>query len=288
MTDLALQWMSFRRTGRIADIPADLTGGTRDGRLFDDLVTLGHAERTGTDTWQIAPPVLAGFPRQRGFAAVLCGARTPTLLESLEKASTLAGARMISERQAMRPDTITVTAPSLDALTEAAVKAGIVLQPDAGLRMLACTPSIRDWPRASCAMVEGRVDSVLRFSRSRMRWVDSTLTEATSAGKGFFRIKRDWDQVSLLKSAPMEAWRINERAGRLAAAAKCKVVRWTSDSGVLALPAWLYPPSTMARGLALCSGHVPGFDPSKMEISFDGVQPEHLTLFLALTRLRQL
>jgi hypothetical protein len=194
---------------------------------------------------------------------------------------------VITEQKAARPATITVTAQSQDHLAEIAAKAEIVLQADAGLRMLACTPSIRDWPRVPCPMVEGRVDSVLRFSRSRLRWVDSTLSEAAIAGKGFFRIKRDWDQVSLLKSAPMEAARIDERAGRLAAAAKRKVVRWTSAAGVLQLPAWLYPPSLMARGLALCSGHLPIFDRSKMEISFNGVPPEHLRLFLALTRLRQ-
>lgn len=288
MTNLVLQWMSFRRTGRIADIPTDLSEGTGDRRLFDDLVTLGHAERFGADRWKIAPPVLAGVPRQHGNAAVLCGARTPSLLASLNSASTFAGARIISEQQAMRPDTITITAPSPDALAEVAAKAGIVFLADVGLRMLACTPSIRDWPRVSCPMVEGKVDSVVRFSRSQMAWIGSTLEEASSASKGFFRIKRDWDRVSLLKSAPTQASRIDERAGRLAASAKCKVVRWTSDNGVLTLPAWLYPPSIMARGLALCSGHIPRFDSGRMEISFDGVPPEHLRLFLALTRLRQL
>ncbi len=288
MTDMVLQWMSFRRSGKITDIPADLSGGTTGGRLFDDFVTLGHAERIGPDGWQIAPPVLAVLPRQRGFAAVLCGARTPNLLESLDQASTSTGARMTSERQVARPDTITISASSLNALAEAAAEAGIVLQVDAGLRMLACTPSIREWPRSACQMVEGRVDSVLRFSRSRLRWVNSTLAEATSAQEGFFRIKRDWNQVSLLKSTPTRASRINERAGRLAAVAKCRVVGWTSSGGVLTLPAWLYPPSTIARGLALCSGHLPGFDREKMEITFSGVQPEHLRIFLALTRLRQL
>jgi len=280
--------MSFRRSGKIADIPVNLSDESKGGRLFDDFVTLGHAERIGADGWQIAPPVLAGLPGQSEFAAVLCGARTQNLLKSLDRASTSTGACMTSKPQIARPDRITISASSLNAVAETAAKAGIVLQADAGLQLLACSPSIRDWPRSACPMVEGRVDSVLRFSRSRLRWVDSTLAEATSAQKGFFRIKRDWNQVSLLKSAPTQASRINERAGRLAAAAKCRVVRWTSNGGVLALPAWLYPPSIMARGLALCSGHLPGFDPGKMEITFNGVQPEHLRIFLALTRLRQL
>src|ERR1700736_2468647 len=100
--------MSFLRTGRIAEIPAGLNNGTGDRRLVHELVTLGHADRAGAVRWKIAPPVLAGVPRQRGNVAVLCGARTPSLLESLNRTSQFAGAHIISEQQAMRPDTISV------------------------------------------------------------------------------------------------------------------------------------------------------------------------------------
>jgi hypothetical protein len=119
-----------------------------------------------------------------------------------------------------------------------------------------------------------------------MRWVASTLAQATAATKGFFRIKRDWDWVSLLKTGPAAASLIDDRAGRLAAAAKCKVVRWSRESGVLALPVHLYPPALMARGLVLCSGHLPRFDRDAMQISFCDIQPEHLRLMLALTGLK--
>jgi len=288
MTDLALQWMSFRRSGMIADLGADLTGGAGGRRLVDDLVTLGHAERTGADGWCIAPPVLAGLPREVGAAAVLCGARTPGLLENLDRASAAAGAQMRSVQQGTAPATITVTAPSPEALAQAAETAGVPFLAEAGLHMLACTPSIREWPRTPFPMVEGKVDSVRRFSRSRMRWVASTLAQAAAADKGFFRIKRDWDWVSLLKSGPAAASLIDDRAGRLAAAAKCKSIRWSRESGVLALPVQLYPPTVMARGLVLCSGHLPSFDRDAMQISFTGVQSEHLRLILALTGLRLL
>ena len=237
---------------------------------------------------RIAPPALAGLPREAGFAAVLCGARTPAHLKSLDKASTAAAGRMSSVQQGTLAATVTVTAPSQEALADAVVRAGVPLQAEAGLRMLACTPSISDWPRTPCPMVEGRVDTVRRFSKSRMGWVASTLEEATGAGRGFFRIKRDWDWVSLIKSGPAGTALIDDRAGRLTTAAKCKVVRWTRDGGVLALPAQLYPPSIMARGLALCSGHLPSFDRDSMQISFTGIRPEHLRLILALTGLRLL
>lgn len=286
MTDEVLQWMSFRRSGKIADLGADLTGSAPVRRVLGDLVTLGHAEMTGVDSWRVTPPVLAGLPRDAGSSAVLCGARTPALLESLGRASDASGCQIGVLQQSARPAVITVRAPSLDALVCLAESAGLPFQTEAGLHLLACSPSIREWPRTPFPMVEGRVDSVRRFSKSRMHWVASTLSEATAATKGFFRIKRDWDWVSLLKSGPDSASLIDDRAGRLAAAAKCKAARWSRADGVLSLPAQLYPPTVMARGLVLCSGFLPSFDREAMQISFAGIQLGHLRLILALTGLR--
>lgn len=287
MTDAALQWMSFRRAGRIADLGADLTGSAQTRRVLGDLVALGHVEMTGADSWKVAPPVLAGLSGEAGSSsAVLCGARTPALLESLRRASDASDGQIGVLQQRAGPAAITVTASSLDALVHLAESAGLPFQKQAGLHLLACSPSIREWPRTPFPMVEGKVDSVRRFSKSRMHWVASTLSEATAAAKGFFRIKRDWDWVSLLKNGPDSASLIDDRAGRLAAAAKCKAARWSREGGALSLPAQLYPPAVMARGLVLCSGLLPNFDREAMQISFIGVQPEHLRLILALTGLR--
>jgi hypothetical protein len=286
MTDRALEWMSYRRTGKIGDLPADLIGAASERRFIDDAVTLGHAEWTAPNAWRIAPPALAGLRSDGGFAAVLCGARTPKLLDCLAAACSAAGARFSAEHYGDRPATVTVAASSRSLLYDAAVRAGIMPQDDAAFRILACTPSVRQWPRTPCPMVQGRVETVRRFSRSKMRWVPSTLAEAAGASAGFFRIQRDWDWVSLIKSSAHDAALIDDRAGRMAAAAKCKVVRWTRDSGMLSLPAQLYPPGIMARGLALCSGELPRFDRETRQIAFAGVRPEHLRLFLALSGLR--
>jgi hypothetical protein len=286
MTDRALEWMSYHRSGRIGDLPGDLIGTASERRFVDDIVTLGHAEWTAPNAWQIAPPVLAGLQGYGEFAAVLCGARTPKVLDSLAAACSAAGTRLTTERHGDRPATVTVVARSQELLTDASFQAGISLQTDAALRMLACTPSVRQLPRTPCPMVQGRVESVRRFSRSRMHWVSSTLSEAAGASAGFFRIQRDWDWVSLIKNSAQDAALIDDRAGRMATAAKCRVVRWSRDSGTLSLPAQLYPPGMMARGLALCSGALPRFDRETRQITFAGVRSEHLRLFLALAGLR--
>lgn len=286
MTDRALEWMSYRLSGKIGDLPGELIGTASERRFIDDAVILGHAEWTAPNAWQIAPPVLAGLPRDSGISAVLCGARTPKLLASLAAACSAAGTHFSAEEHGDRPSTVMVVAESPELLADTAVRAGIQLQTEAAIRILACTPSVRQWPRTPCPMVQGRVETVRRFSRSKMHWVSSTLAEAASASAGFFRIQRDWDWVSLIKSSPQDAALIDDRAGRMVTAAKCKVVRWTADSGTLSLPAQLYPPGIMARGMALCSGRLPRFDRETRQIAFAGVRPEHLRLFLALTGLR--
>jgi hypothetical protein len=119
-----------------------------------------------------------------------------------------------------------------------------------------------------------------------MHWVASSLEEASGASAGLFRIQRDWDWVSLIKSSTTESAVIDDRAGRIAVAAKSKVVRWSRKSGTLSLPGQLYPPTIMVRGLVLCSGKLPVFDRENRRIEFGGVTAEHLRLFLALTELR--
>lgn len=287
MSEVALRWMSYRGAGRTPDLTTEITGGLAAARLVDRLVTLGHVERTGTDGWRVAPPVLAGLPQNGIFRAVLCGARTPAVLESLESAGVAEGAEVIRTPQdSTLPDCVTVVAATPDALARVSAGSRIPLQRDAGFAMLACSPSIRHWPRTPCPMVQGKVESVSRFSRSRLRWVDSTIEEAASSKGGFFQIVRDWDRVSLIKSGRSQAALINVRAGRIACAAKCRVLEWIPASGTVAMPALLQPPAIIARALALCSGTVPAFDGATGRLSFSGLKPEHLRLFSALTRLR--
>jgi hypothetical protein len=43
MSDLLLEWMSFRGNGRLDELPAELTSGP-PRRVLDDLSMLGHVE----------------------------------------------------------------------------------------------------------------------------------------------------------------------------------------------------------------------------------------------------
>jgi hypothetical protein len=287
MSDLLLEWMSFRRKGRLDELPAELMAGP-PRRMLDDLNMLGHIEMLSASSWQVAVPVLAGLPPNESQvpAAILCGARTPALTGRIASACGTVGAQLNLTPVPNRPSRICITAPSLSLVADVAEVAGVPFQSNAAYTLLACLPSIRDWPRQPCQMVGGRVDTVRRFSASKRQWVESSLTEANAARRGFFRIKRDYDSVSILKSGPSDCAYIDDRAGRLFMASKLRLISWEGATRSLSLPVELYPPMLIARALALCTGSLPQFDRPSWRISFGGVGLAMQRLALAITGLR--
>jgi hypothetical protein len=287
MSDLLLEWMSFRRTGRLNELPAELMAGP-PRRMLDDLSMLGHIEMPNASRWQIAAPVLAGLPPDEGpaHAAILCGARTPALTGRIASACGTVGAELNLTPAPNRPSRICITAPSANVLADAAELAGIRFQNSAAYTLLACLPAIRNWPRQPCQMAGGRVEIVRRFSASKRQWVDSSLTEANTARRGFFRIKRDYDWVSILKSDVSDCAYIDDRAGRLFMASKLRLAAWDGATKSFSLPIELYPPALIARALALCTGALPQFERIARRISFTGVSAPMQRLALAITGLR--
>jgi hypothetical protein len=286
MSDLLLEWLSFRGKGRLNDLPAGLVQGA-PRRILDDLSMLGHVEVPDTSSWQVTPPALAGLPLDDGEpSAILCGARTPAVTGRVASACGIVGARMTVAPVLNRPSRICVSAPSVRLLADAAEHAGIVFQNNAAYTLLACLPGIRDWPRQPCQMVAGRVETVRRFSGSRREWVESSLAEANAVRRGFFRIRRDWDWVSILKSGPTECAYIEDRVGRLLMASKLRLVSWDGVTRLFGMPIELFPPGLIARALALCTGTLPQFDRASRRIMFGGVDAAMQRLALAITELR--
>ena len=289
MTDVLLEWMSFRGSGRVADIPPDLIGEGSARWLVEGLAVLGHVEFMEPNTWRIAPPVLAGLPANGNIPgeAVLCGARTAGVLSRLGAACGQHGVAVSVSPVSDGPSVVHVRSSSCSALKTAANEAGLGFQGNAAFTLLACTPAIRDWPRTPCPMVSGRVETVRRFSRSKLVWTGSTLDEARESQRGFFRIKRDWDWVSIIKMGAERSAYIDDRAGRLLVAAKLKAASWDPEEGTFSVPRQLYPPRVIARALAMCAGTLPHFDRTRKRISFASVPLEIVRLALGITGLRQ-
>lgn len=287
MSDALLEWMSYAGQGRIDELPQELAGTARR-RLIDSFVTLGHAETPTASTWRIAVPCLAELPIEPSgrHAAILCGARTPGVLQRLAAACESAAGTLRSAAAEHLPSVVEVECSSRSDLRHVAAHAGIALQDDAAFTLLACLPAISSWPRQPCPMIGGRVGDVRRFSRDRLQWENASLEEASKARSGFFRIQREYDWVSLLKLSQSESAYIDDRAGRLFAAAKLPAVSWRRDELSLRMPTQLMPPAPVARALALCSGKPPGFDRKTHQVVFEGVNAAMLRLALAITGLR--
>ncbi len=288
MTDILLEWMSFRVSGRDGDLPREIVADERPLRILRDFSALGHAEIEPNGSWRIAPPVLAMTESEETGAckAVLCGARSPRLLQRLESACARTDTDCIEQCQVARPSVYAVIGTCDADLMAAAAEAKIPFQRDAAFTLLACLPKIRDWPRTECPMVAGRVGEVSRFSRSQLTWIASSLEEAAQARRGFFRIQRDWDHVHLLKQGANSQAQIEPRAGRLAAAERAKVVRWDIASRSLRMPWALYPPALIARALVLCSGKLPETDTDSRELVFQNVPVRITQMLLAITGLK--
>ncbi len=287
MTDALLEWLSFRQTGRVDDVPAELLDGANARWMLDTLTQLGHVEVDGV-SWRVAPPVLAGTPRNSEDArrAVLCGARTAGVMSGLAASCESNGASLTIEPQKGAPALVAVSAASEFTLSQVAAAAGLPFQRNASFTLLSCTPTIAEWPRTRCAMAAGRLQEVSRFSGSELRWTPSTPAYALSADKGFFRIKRDFDRVYILKTGPNDCSYIDPRAGRLAAASKRRAASWDGVSQTLSVPIQLYPPSTVARALSLSTGRVPHIDRASRAVSFAGITRAILKPALAIIGLR--
>jgi hypothetical protein len=232
--------------------------------------------------------VLACLPQHQSSppSALLCGARTPGVARRLENACRSVGAVIEIDQTANGLSRIRVSATSYRLLADAAAHAGMMFQYDAAYTLLASVPAVQQWPRQPCQMVGGRVETVRRFSGSTAKWVVSSLSEAQSAAKGFFRIKRDWDWVSLIKSSKTDCAYIDDRAGRMLAATKRPHLFWNPPSSTLSLPVLLFPPALIARALVLCTGLLPQFDGATGRISFGGVTPAMARLALGISGLK--
>jgi hypothetical protein len=289
MSDDLLEWMSYAGQGSIDDLPQELAGaGTARRRLIDNFVTLGHAEMLTASAWRIAVPCLAELPMEPAgrHAAILCGARTPGVLQRLTAACESGAGTLRNAAAGDLPSVFEVECSTRSDLRRVAARADIALQDDAAFTLLACLPAISSWPRQSCPMIGGRVGDVRRFSRDRLQWEKASLEEASNARSGFFRIQREYDWVSLLKVSQSESATIDDRAGRLFAAAKLRAVSWRRDELSLRVPTQLMPPAPISRALALCSGKPPGFDRKTHQLVFEGVNAAMLRLTLAITGLR--
>jgi hypothetical protein len=114
MTDLLLEWASYRSSGRRDDLPEELLDGEQPVWVLADLAALGHIDLLSDGRWRTAPPVLAAISNDTGLAgsAILCGARTPQIMKRFRDACSRAQGTIAETVRPKRPTAVTVTTRS--------------------------------------------------------------------------------------------------------------------------------------------------------------------------------
>lgn len=258
-----LLWLSATGAGTDATfrrkaselVPTARGGPAAHSRALWALGGLAHCEfgDAADGGWRVAPPVLAAGALQGEVSAILCGARSAQLLARVGAA---AAERVSIEARPGAPDLVGVHAGSAADLIGIAREAGVPVQWNAPLAMLAAFRS-----ESLCSLPETALPSggwtVWRFSRSRMAWVDSSVAEAGRMRRGLFRFRSEYAtrhvfrQAGVTRDAPpsiAKYWLLGRRQ---------RAMRLDLSRGLVSFPAIARPPGLVDRALVMCSGRLP-------------------------------
>jgi len=261
--ELLLSWMAHVGEGswgafrRAVDQLADRDGDeeSRDvapRRARRALAELGHVAffvGDGAD-WTVCAPVLGGLPS--GAAAVLCGARTPALVDGLRACCEAAGCRVLLEEQSFAPPRIEV-AGNDQALRQAADASGI--------------PFVPNLPRVLAASVESVRASIDNAQNAEppINWAHSCLDLETLAWsdeivtKTAHRYRSRYGPTRYFVDAPGRSLvTLDGRTAIYAAALvnSLDLVEYDASAQRLSTPLRAPLPAAYARAASLCRGRL--------------------------------
>lgn len=237
------------------------------------LQRLGHAEFYTTDSkirWRVAPPTIA-IGDGAADEGLLCGARTPVLLESL-----IATNDLVVERRAVAgmPERITVRSTSHDLLMRRARELGFLIQKAAPASMLSALPSVRDrstWRTSEMPATPGWL--VHRFSNyPEPQWMELPQANAHHAPSGLFRFVMKHQRLYYLRWKG-RTFSVPVQIGKYAVTRRRRgTLRYDNARHTLSVPVAFRPPLLMERALVLCSGVLPSFDATAHRLEYSNVR----------------
>lgn len=282
-------WQQFRAAVEELQSPEDGSESNEAGvpasdefqlhqRLRLNFSSLGHAEffaRECEQGWRIAPPTLATHPVPNGFRAVLCGARSPALLDRLLRTGEQLAVEVCSVRGV--PDMVRFTAPEIGSLEALAIQSSIRFQPDAPLAILShlppCDPPPRQHPQSG--FPEGAGWRIREFEPSALKWRASEREQAGLARAGLFEFQL-YDQWRYFLRRGGRTYKMPRAIAVyvLLRRHRRRLLRYDSETRTLSLPGACRPPRLLERALVLCSGLPPAFDPATSRLTYADVPPD--------------
>lgn len=244
-------------------------------QLRINLGSLAHVEFFADgcrEGWRVAPPGLAAHQHDQGCTAILCGARSTTLLGQLTQAA-LGKASIETEEHEACPLVHRIHASDIESLEGIARQAGLFFQREATLAILGSIPPVSD--RLFLHSAELRLGTewqVDQFSTETLRWSPSGRKEAAAVREGLFRFRLPYERVHFLRLRGQTY----EVAGQVAKFVLLRrhrrsILRYDAATRALSMPASCRPPQMIDRALVLGSGRLPVFDVQQTQLTYNGV-----------------
>lgn len=282
-----LLWLSARREGswqQFRQAIEELHSGDSESdieydddyplhqRLRQNFEGLAHAEffsRGCEKGWRIAPPVWALHTVSDGIRGVLCGARSPALIEKVLLSSD--NCRIENFALLDSPDVIRIWAPKESDLLKWVLPANIHLQLEAPLAILwhlrACDPpsgssNVSEYP-------QGKDWTIQKFDSKALKWQKIDRGEEQSICYGVLRFRIYFQREQYFLRWNKITFGMPRATGLYALLRHHRrwVVHYDRESRCFSVPAICRPPRLLERALVLCSGFPPVYADSRLNYS---------------------
>jgi hypothetical protein len=250
-------WQQFRAAVRNLGLGGDQVSGFPIHQEFrQNLSRHAHVEfgnEEGEESWRVAPAVLAGTKIQGRFVGVLCGARSPALLDDLRSA-----AQVEVVEAPNCPNVVRVSAVDEPTLASLARAVGIPYQSDSAAslcRFLNPISTASIGPPAEMPFGRDVTAELFVADSRRPRWQKLSQQEARRQRDGLFRCIR-WQMPTHFWKKNGQVFATSGQTGKFVALYQLRrrVVRYFAGTHELKVPAICRPPELVERALLLCSG----------------------------------
>lgn len=281
--DLLLYWLSHRGSGSWAALKqaaAQLAAEDTDVRALcrdvsRGLSELGHVDIfiEGSDRWKVRQPVLGGLCHRPG-TAVLCGARSPGLLRSLEESAAVSGCRLVVDPAGDLPAEVRLEGSS-GSVASAAAAAELLYVPDLAAVLCSCLVPLLKQLETASEDVAMHNWSTRSFDLTTQRWVEGILPKTAQEYESRYGVRR-----YLVETRHRKLVRMSRREAVYAAAAQHRkqLAIYDPTAGQLTVPDSAPLPDGFARAACLSSGRRSRFEGGR--IVYPDVPPDIAALLL--------
>jgi hypothetical protein len=263
--DLLLYWMTHKGEGSWAGfrraaaelVPNAIDQNRMARKLKGALSDLAHVDFfvDGSQQWRVLPAMLAGLGID-GSTAILCGARTPELILSLQANADKLGCEFSDTPSESGPSRISLSGAPFD-IQRTADEAHIVFVPGAPNQLLSTVDTIVSQIETAPRDSQPYNWDVESFDFNTRSWVEGLQLNAACKFTPRYGVPK-----FLLHRRHRKFLRLAKRDAVYAAAMfrGVNLLSYDADSGLLTAPLAAPMPEKLARIACLCAGIEPTID----------------------------